>query len=181
MAASRALKRLLRIRDLQEEQSRLALESALGDLNRLESALTATVQRGQRGRQLYQTSACSGELPDRLAGIEETHTSERYTAVLVPRIAAKKTDITELRQEYLNKRIERRQAETLIEEAMALEAVEAGRRGQAALDDWYSSSQYRIQLQANADHPEESGDLASSFSTRESETEAKKTLVDNSL
>jgi hypothetical protein len=42
MAVSRALRRLLRIRDLEEEQSRLALESAIGDLNRLESTLAAT-------------------------------------------------------------------------------------------------------------------------------------------
>jgi hypothetical protein len=39
MAVSRALRRLLRIRELEEEQCRLALESTLGELNRLESAL----------------------------------------------------------------------------------------------------------------------------------------------
>ena len=40
MAISRGLRRLLRVRNLEEEQSRQALESALGELNRLESALT---------------------------------------------------------------------------------------------------------------------------------------------
>ena len=34
MAVSRALRRLLRVRELEEEQSRLALESALGELQR---------------------------------------------------------------------------------------------------------------------------------------------------
>ena len=43
------------------------------------------------------------------------------------------------RQAFLGKRIERRQAETLIEEAEALESVEAGRRAQRDLDDWFLS------------------------------------------
>ena len=41
MAISRALRRLLRIRNLEEEQSRLAVESALVELRRLEHALRA--------------------------------------------------------------------------------------------------------------------------------------------
>ena len=39
MAVSRALRRLLRIRDLEEEQHRLFLESAMGQMQALESAL----------------------------------------------------------------------------------------------------------------------------------------------
>ncbi len=57
MAVSRALRRLLRIRELEEEQSRLALESALGELNRLKHALTATAERDRRGRRLVEASA----------------------------------------------------------------------------------------------------------------------------
>jgi len=57
MAVSRALRRLLRIRDLQEEQSRLVLESALGELHRLENAMTATFVRDRQGRSLVQASA----------------------------------------------------------------------------------------------------------------------------
>lgn len=142
MAASRALGRLLRIRDLEEEQCRLALESALGELNRLEDALKATVERERRGRRLVDSSARTGELPDRLAGIEESHAVDRLFAVLEPRIAAKKEDVVARRQEYLSKRIERRQAETLIAESNALEAAEEDRRGQQALDNWYSSRQH---------------------------------------
>jgi hypothetical protein len=142
MAASRALGRLLRIRDLEEEQCRLALESALGELNRLEDALKAAVEREHRGRRLVDTSAHTGELPDRLAGIEETHAADRLFAVLEPRIAAKEEEVVARRQEYLSKRIERRQAETLIQESKALETADADRRGQQALDNWYASRQY---------------------------------------
>ena len=43
------------------------------------------------------------------------------------------------RQEFLAKRIERRQAETLIERSEARDAVDAARRTQRELDDWFLS------------------------------------------
>ena len=70
MAVSRALRRLLRIRELEEEQCRLALEAAIGELSRLEHAMAATAERDRRGRRLVEASARSGELRDRLAGLE---------------------------------------------------------------------------------------------------------------
>jgi hypothetical protein len=137
MAVSRALLRLLRIRDIQEEQSRLALESAMGELHRLEDALTATGGQDRRGRLLVSSSAQTGELQDRLAGLEETHTAMRFAKALVPRIEAADRDAQWLRQAFLARRVERRQAETLIHEAEAADAVDAARRTQMALDDWY--------------------------------------------
>jgi hypothetical protein len=40
---------------------------------------------------------------------------------------------------YLAHRVERRQAETLIENAEALDGVEAARKSQHELDDWFLS------------------------------------------
>jgi hypothetical protein len=137
MAVSRALRHLLRVRDLEEGQRRLALESALNEQRRLENALAATSERARRGRRLVATSANTGELPDRLAGLEETRAAVRHAAVLTPRIADAELDVAALRQEYLAKRIERRQAETVIRETEAKEAIESSRRGQRTLDDWY--------------------------------------------
>ena len=139
MAVSRALRRLLRIRDLEEEQCRLALESALGELRHLEHALAATFDRKRRGRSLVQSSAQTGELMDRLAGLEETRSASLHASALGPKINAMGEEVRVRRQAFLLKRVERRQAETLIEETEAREAVETGRRGQQALDDWYSS------------------------------------------
>ena len=84
MAVSLALRRLLRIRNLQEEQSRLALESALGELHRLEHALTAAIERGRRGRSLVQSSIQTGQLMDRLAGFEESRSASLHAAALEP-------------------------------------------------------------------------------------------------
>jgi hypothetical protein len=139
MAVSRALRRLLRIRDLQEEQSRLVLESALGELHRLENAMTATFVRDRQGRSLVQASARTGELPDRLAGLDETRAASRHAAALGPRIDAMGEEVAGLRQEFLSKRVERRQAETLIQETEARNAIESSRRSQQTLDDWYGS------------------------------------------
>jgi hypothetical protein len=143
MAVSRALRRLLRIRELEEEQNRLALESALGELNRLEYALEATIERGRQGRRLVLASAQSGQVMDRIAGFEETRSAGSHEKALAPRIHSKQMEVATRRQEFLLKRIERRQAETLIEESEAQDALEADRRGQQSLDDWYGSQSYR--------------------------------------
>ncbi|MGA2833730.1 MAG: hypothetical protein ABSE55_11740 [Terracidiphilus sp.] len=139
MAVSRALRRLLRIRDLQEEQSRLVLESVQGELHRLENAMAATLARDRQGRSLVQAGARTGELPDRLAGLEETRVASLHAAALAPRIDATGEEVAGLRKDFLFRRVERRQAETLIQETEAREAVENGRRSQQALDDWYGS------------------------------------------
>ncbi len=137
MAVSRALRRLLHVLEIEEEQCRLALESALGELRNLERALTATAGQDRGGRELVVASAHSGELPDRLAGLEETHVAKRRASALGPRIVNAKLNTAGLQQEFLGKRVERRQAETLLQAAEARHAVEASRRGQRSLDDWY--------------------------------------------
>jgi flagellar export protein FliJ len=139
MAVSRALRRLLRIRDIEEEQSRLALEAARADLSRLKHSLESTVERDRRGRQLVERSVRSGELPDRLAGLEEARAAVRLAQALAPRILDAEQDVAGLREQYLEKRIERRQAETLIEEAEARDALDTERKSQQGLDDWYGN------------------------------------------
>jgi hypothetical protein len=153
MAVSRALRRLLQVRDLEEEQSRLALESAVGELHCLEQALTAAFERERRGRRLVDESVQTGQWMDRFAGIEETRSAKSHAVVLKPRIAAQNEEVAELREDFLVKRVERRQAETLIEESEAKEAIEAGRRGQQSLDDWYSSRLYREAADAQEASP----------------------------
>jgi hypothetical protein len=143
MAVSFALRRLLRIRELEEEQRKLALESAAAQLNRMRSTLAANVERNRKGRALVAESARSGELPDRLAGVVETRLALRSEAILAPRIASAELQSAALRQEYLAKRVERRQAETLIGETEAQDEAESERRAQQALDDWYGNRTQR--------------------------------------
>lgn len=141
MAISRAIKRLLRVRELEEEQRRLALEAASTELAKLNGALQAAHQRGRRGRLLIAQSAAN--VQDRHAGVQEIQAAERFAQVLTPRIAEQEKVVAERRTEYMEKRMERRQAETLIEEAKAREELENSRKAQIALDDWYSNKLYR--------------------------------------
>jgi hypothetical protein len=165
------MRRLLRIRDLEEEQSRLTLESALGELRNLESALGAAQQLDWRGRRLFKASVRSGELPDRLAGLAETSTAERHTVLLTPRIAEAELEVAALREQFLAKRVERRQAETLIRETEEQDAVEDGRRGQQAMDDWYGSRLYR--QEADSAHAIRNGSEAEEPGPRNPEDEGK--------
>jgi hypothetical protein len=156
MAVSRALRRLLRIRDLEEEQQRLALESALGEMQALERALEATTDRDRWGRELSQGGVRSGEWIDRQAGIVETGAAHRSAAVLMPRLAASEEEAAHRRAEFVRKRIERRQAETLIEQTEASDALEAGRRSQQSLDEWYRSRLYRQNFDAKSEDDRDS-------------------------
>lgn len=137
MTVSPALRRLLRIRELEEEQSRVALESALGELSGLQNALAAADGRDRQGRQMVAASAETGELSDRVAGVEESRAAMRLGALLEERKDAVEQEVELLRQSFLVRRVERRQAETLIDATEALDAIDAERRGQQALDEWH--------------------------------------------
>jgi hypothetical protein len=156
VAASRSLRRLLRVLNIEEEQCRLTLEAASAELTRLERALAAAHDLGRFGRRLVLLSAETGETLARLAGLEETHSAERRVEILVPRIADAEERVEELRLAFLAKRVECRQVETLIRETEAGEAIVAGRRSQQALDDWYLN---RLQSKPQ-DNPRNSPDAA---------------------
>jgi hypothetical protein len=143
MAVSRALRRLLRIRNLEEQQSRMEFESALGELGLLERALAQEKAREIRGRRLVETGIRGGLVDERLAGLEESRAGERHARVLNARVVTAQDELSNLREELLERRVARRQAETLIEEAEFLEAMEAGRRGQQGIDDWYGARRQR--------------------------------------
>jgi len=137
MAVSRAMRRQLQVLEIQEEACRATLESARAEFRRLEQALTWNVERERGGRRLVAASAVTGEVTDRIAGIEETRTARRIAAALAPRIAEAELAVHSRQREFLGKRVERRQTETLIEEAETLDKTEAGRRAQRDLDDWF--------------------------------------------
>lgn len=146
MAVSRAMRRLLRVLEMQEEQTKAQMERALADLRRLERALDAAGERERAGRQLVKTSAAENEVTDRLAGVEESRMAIRQSAALKPRIAGAGAAVNERRREFLDKHIERRQAETVIERAEAKESTEARRRGQRDSDDWFLGKSLREKI-----------------------------------
>jgi hypothetical protein len=137
MAVPRALRRLLRVLDIEEEQSQLALKSALNELRRLEQLMVLTRKREREGRQCIVRSAYTGEVSDRVAGLQESQSAAQRAEVLDVEIAEVGLLVAELRQAYLGKRVERRQTEMLIRDIESGDAVVSARRNQQDLDDWY--------------------------------------------
>lgn len=137
MAVSRAMGRLLRVREMEEEQSQAALERAVGEQRRLEAAMAAAEQRARAGRKLLADSATTGELVDRVAGVEQMRSARRHAEALQSRLAEAERALVLRRQEFLEKRVERRQVESLIQKRETEESVEANRRTQRELDDWF--------------------------------------------
>jgi flagellar biosynthesis chaperone FliJ len=170
MPVSSALRRLLRVRDVEEEQQRLALESALSELHALEHALSAAHARQHGGRRLLALSVCEGGVADRTAALVEGQAAARCAAALTPRIDVAENNVLRARQAYLDKRTERRQAQTLIEEAEARDAAEAGRHNQQTLDETYGARRHR-RKRAAGKRPGPSGsapapDPSSAFAAR---------------
>ena len=137
MPVSEALKRLLRIRDLEQEQHRVALSSALAELHSIEEALSTAVQRERAGHKEFAAGARSGEIVTRHSAAVETAIGEQHRAALLPALSRAEAEAMRRRQAFLHKRMERRQAETLIQEAAAAEAIESARQGQQRLDEWF--------------------------------------------
>lgn len=137
MAVSRSLLRLLRVLELEEEQARGSLESALAEVRRIDLAQSSAIARERAGRRWVASSARSGELADRLGGLEQVRAARRWLGILKARAAEAEKDAAARREAFLAKRLERRQTETLIEEAQAREEMESNRRGQQALDEWF--------------------------------------------
>jgi hypothetical protein len=137
MAVSRAMRRLLRLLEMQEEKCLAEMEAALADLRKLKGALAAAQEQDRAGRRLVTASAVTGEMIDRLAGLEEGRDALRRTGALKPRFAEAQTIMNTRRAEFLSKRVERRQAETVVEQMQDADAADAGRREQRGLDDWF--------------------------------------------
>jgi hypothetical protein len=137
MGSTRQIERVVRIRQLEEDESRRTLGLALAELAQLKLALCAANQKERDGRSLVAASASSGEIADRIAGMEEARSASRLGLALAARIRTAGDAVALFRKEYLNKRTSRLQAETLAETERVHEAAINLRRGQQALDDWY--------------------------------------------
>jgi hypothetical protein len=172
MSHSRSLRQLLRIRQIEEEQSRTLLEAALGELNRLERALVVARERELKGRALVQASLRQGSMVrmgdaatrdifdaanpvseegiDRLAGVVDVHSARRLIESLTRRLKAQEGCVEQQRSAFLAHRVERRQAETLIAEERARHMSEVDHRAQQAIDDWFGGRLIRQKQTASA-------------------------------
>jgi flagellar export protein FliJ len=134
-----SLKRLLRVRAIEEEQHKSALESAVAEVHQLDAALVSIAGRARGGRGLLVESAQTGQPSDWQAGVQESCNATDLATVVSNRRASAVNCVDEQRAAYLASRTRRRQAETLVEEALSCEARLGSQRDQQALDDWFRS------------------------------------------
>jgi hypothetical protein len=136
MGISRGLRRLYELRQIEELQKASLFESAIAELRQLETALEVASTREGSGRALVSRSVMSGETQDRIFAVEEIAIAVRISTVLKARVRAANENIQRIRDEFLHKRLEKRQAETLLESALEREASLEQRKMQLALDEW---------------------------------------------
>ncbi len=136
------LQRLLRLRSLVEETSRMELESR--------AALAARIQQ-RRARELetvrenraYVIASISedgevGEQAERRGeGWSAAEGAARRERQLAPLSEAADRRVAEVRDEFIERRKERRQVESILDEAKERVRIEQERRAQRSLDDWF--------------------------------------------
>lgn len=137
MPASKSLERLLRVFEIQEETRKRDLEEAQGKLARMEDSLATTCEKVDRGRVLLTAALQSSKLDDRLAGQLEIDSGELRKAFLQKSIGEMSMVVEQARTGYLDKRVERKQVEALLETAERLASAEGVRKAQQSLDDWF--------------------------------------------
>ena len=143
MALAGSLDRLAHVRALEAEQSLATLEAAINEVRQLQYALALAQQQAKAGRELIHCSAQTGELVDRLAGIEELRKSRKAIATMEGDLVVVEATATEVREVYLARRMERQQAEALVKEARTQEERLMTRRSQQEVEDWHRAQQMR--------------------------------------
>lgn len=137
MANRRVLSRLLRLRELEEEMSRMELESAVGDRNRVAGEFAAAVNRQALGRQGFLVSIGDPDTAGRTGAVISMEQARKLSARIAPMLEAADREVVRRREEFLSRRTGRQQVETLVEGEQQALKEEAGRRAQQMLDDWY--------------------------------------------
>lgn len=135
MPTSLLLKRLLRIRQLQEEQSQAALKTASGNLSLLRQAVERAQTRQARGKSLFISGAAAEDATDRIAGLCETQCAWAREQRLVKEV--RQAEIAHQRQlaELTAAHQERRKGELLVDAAEQKMNADVKRQQQKELDE----------------------------------------------
>ena len=137
MTRAGRLRRFRELRRLEEQDHATVLESARAELQQIDDALQQTSVRKMSARSLIEKSMGTGKTRDWIAGHAEIDSAERVRTILKKRKHLAEQRVESAQARYLAKRIESRQAETLLRAALHREEKAAQRRNQSALDEWF--------------------------------------------
>ena len=151
--SAKTLRRLTRIRELEEEQSRLALEAAARIREQAAAELMAAHQEQRDGRADLVRGVERNDPRDRQTGLVRMEVATRHVEHLRPQLQQLDNELARQRDEYLARRTARRQVETLLGEAEQRARQEADRRAQQMLDDWYGRKRRPATAVSSPDAP----------------------------
>jgi hypothetical protein len=146
MNRTNQLRRLCALRRLEEQNEAALLGQAKQHLERTEEALQETKLRQRTGRALIQASFKTGDTEDRLAGLEEIANAKRKASALSAAKLSAEDAVQRAHRQFFSKRVERCQAESLLDAALQEDAAIAQRRSQSALDEWHRTAHRRPAL-----------------------------------
>ena len=137
MKNKRVLSRLLRLRELEEEQSRLQLERAAREREIVARAEDSAGERLRAGRSEAISGASRGDALRRMAGQAEAKVGQCWQDRLASSVRGAEAELIRQREEFLLRRTDRRQVEMLAqaEERTHRESME--KQAQRMLDDWF--------------------------------------------
>jgi ribosome-binding ATPase YchF (GTP1/OBG family) len=144
---SRSLKRILKIRELVEDQSRLRMETAMRDLAQIELNMDRWHRRQMFSREYGFDSLMKSDFEGRLAAEAEEYLSGQRVERLIPVRHNMQQQVFICRSDFLEKRKQTLQASTLLDKAEAEAEAERLKREQMALDEWYQSERMRAKLE----------------------------------
>ncbi|HMD22141.1 MAG TPA: hypothetical protein VKH40_17585 [Alloacidobacterium sp.] len=132
------LTRLLRLRSLLEDVSRVELEARLQELAQIERALT----RSQDFTRAMRRQSFFGIAQSQSADWLEAEAVGEWVAseekIFEKASQSKTAEVNAAKAAYLERRKERHQVGSVIEARAAADAIERGRREQRELDDWFN-------------------------------------------
>jgi len=145
------LRRLCALRRLQELDQAAQLELARAELARIEGAMREAELRKGAGRLLFSAGAQRGDLGDRVTGIEEVAGATRLGQALLLRQSAALELVRRMQAQYLFKREQRCQVETLLRIESEREALIEQRKSQSSLDEWHRTRRDCVSQNAASD------------------------------
>lgn len=137
MAKRNVLERLWRLRELEEEQSRLELEAQVAERNRIAQHLAEVSSGAARSRDEFVARLADLDTAARTGAMVELEQARRGQAAIRPRLEQAETEVEARREVFLTRRTGRRQVETLLDREREAARSETARRAQQMLDDWY--------------------------------------------
>jgi flagellar biosynthesis chaperone FliJ len=138
MRAPRFLARLLRIRELEEERSRLELEAAVREQNRIASALEEAVRHEAQARRDFASGVSDMDAAGRAAAVIEMERSRRQQDFFELMLNSVESEVIRRRREFRTCQTEKEQVEELPHKEKANLQEKSDRRVHQLLDDWYA-------------------------------------------